>query len=456
MTKKILVIGAGPGGYPAAAKAAALGAEVTLVEKAHPGGVCLNWGCIPSKSLLDAAHRFEVLHDLPALLEPGAEAALSDVAAHLSWAKISARRQALIEKLRGNLMRLFKSLGIDYVQGTARFLSDREAEIETGGGRRTVAFDAAIIAAGTRPFFPKPFDALRAELLDNTSVFGLEKLPGSVAIIGAGAIGAEFSCVFHSFGVQTHLVELQPGVLPGMDPGVGRAVAAAFKKKGINLHLGVSADSVALENGKKLLHLSDGTQLHADEVLVAVGRVAELGELALEKAGLEWDRRGIKVDSRLRTVKPHIYAVGDVNGLALLAHAAEHQGDIAACNALGHSEEYDNELVPGCIYTRPEAACVGLDRERAEKKGHTVKVGRAFFLSSGRALSQDEPDGFVQVVSDEKTGKILGGQIVGHTATELIHIFSVAIRAGLTVPELKKVMFAHPTMSETIKEALSR
>lgn len=456
MTKKILVIGAGPGGYPAAVKAASLGAEVTLVEKGQPGGVCLNCGCIPSKSLLDAAHRFEVLHALPALLEPGAEAALADVNAHLSWQKISTRRQALVEKQRGSLLRLFKTMKINYVQGTASFLSDHEAEIITAEGRVTVQFDSAILAAGTQPFFPKPFDVLRARLLDNSTVFNLPKLPETVAIIGAGAIGAEFSCIFNGLGVKTHLVELKPGVLPGLDAGAGRAVAAAFKKKGINLHLGVSADSVAEQNGKKLIKLSDGTEIAADEILVAVGRVAELGALCLDKVGIEWDRRGVKVDSHLRTSNPKIYAVGDVNGLALLAHAAEYQGDIAAANAMDHDEIYENDLVPGCIYTHPEAASVGLDKEQAEAKGYAVKVGRAFFLSSGRALSQDEPDGFVQVVSDEKSGVILGGQIVGHTATEMIHVFSVALRAGMTVKDLKKVMFAHPTMSETIKEALNR
>ncbi len=456
MADRILVIGAGPGGYPAALKAAALGAEVTLVEKSQPGGVCLNCGCIPSKSLLDAAHRFDILNALPALLEPGAENAVAGVNKLLSWEKISARRHSLLEKQRASLLRMFKSAKINYVQGTARFLTDHEAEIETASGRQTVPFESAIIAVGTHPFFPNPFDAVREHLLDNSSVFELEKLPGSVAIIGAGAIGAEFSCIFNSLGVETHLVELKEAVLPTMDAGVGRAIASSFKKRGINLHLGVSADAVTVDGGKKLIKLSDGSEIAADQILVAVGRVAELGRLGLENVGIDWTRRGIKVDKHLRTAKPNIYAIGDVNGLALLAHAAEYQGDVAARNATGQDEVYDNDLVPGCIYTHPEAASVGLDKEQAEAKGFKVKVSRAFFLSSGRALSQDEPDGFVQVVSDEVTGRVLGGQIVGHTATEMIHVFSVAIHAGMTVNALRKVMFAHPTMSETIKEALHR
>ncbi|MFA6583270.1 MAG: dihydrolipoyl dehydrogenase [Elusimicrobiaceae bacterium] len=454
--KKILVIGAGPGGYNAAVRAAQLGADVTLVEKAQPGGVCLNWGCIPSKSLLDAAHRFDVLNSLPDLLEEGGKEAVDAVMKKASWPKIQARRAAVLEKLRGNLLRLFKATGINYVSGTARFTSANSAEIETASGPQAVSFDSAVIAVGTQPFFPKPFDEQREKLLDNVRVFGLEKLPESVLIIGAGAIGAEFSCIFSSFGVRTHLIELKPAVLPGLDAGASRAVQTAFKKRGINLHLGVSAQALSIEGHKKTVKLSDGTELTADEVLVAVGRTAELGGLGLEKAGLEWDRRGIKVDNFLRTAVPHIYAVGDVNGFALLAHAAEYQGHIAAANALGAAETYDNSLVPSCIYTHPEVASIGFDKEQAEAKGHKVKTGRAFFLSSGRALSQNEPDGFVQTVYDEATGLILGGQLVGHTATELLHIFAVAIRVRMTVSDLEKVMFAHPTMAETIKESLRR
>lgn len=456
MAKKILVIGAGPAGYPAALKARELGCEVTLAERAQVGGVCLNWGCIPSKSFLDAAHRFHTVSHLGGLLNDGSAPALEAVRAAMSWEKIQARRQGVIEKLKGSLKKYFDAKGVKLVNGTASFVSPNEVEIAGPDGNVRVQFDAAIIAAGTRPFFPKPFDAFREKLLDNDRVFSLPRLPKSVIVVGGGVIGAEFSCFFNALGSQVDIVEMLPGLIPGEDDAAVRALQSSFDKRGIKLHLGKTASGVAEEGGLKALTLSDGTVLRAEEILVAAGRVCELAPLKLENAGIAWDRKGVKVDSRLRTSVPHIFAAGDVNGLSLLAHAATMQGEIAAENAAGKDAECDNSLIPRCIYTWPEIASVGLNKKQAESAGRTVRQQRAFFMASGRAMTQDETEGFVQVVSDAATGEILGAQIAGVSATEMIHIFSVAIKAKMTVSDLKGVVFAHPTMSETIHEALLR
>ncbi|MDD2774116.1 MAG: dihydrolipoyl dehydrogenase [Elusimicrobiales bacterium] len=455
--KKILIIGGGPGGYPAALHARELGAEVALAEKSLIGGVCLNWGCIPSKSFLDAAHRFHTVSTLGALLDDSAKDALSGVLAGISWEKIQSRRKGLLDKLRSGLRRTIESKGIRIVEGTASFISDNEAEIKTAAGAVRETFDAAIIAAGTAAFYPPPFDAHKDKLLDNVSVFSLERKPKSVVIIGGGVIGLEFGCFFNALGCEVSIVEMQPALLPGEDEAVSRALAQSFEKRGVKLHLGKTAKSVSFDGGMKTVALSDGTALTAEEVLVAVGRVAELSALNLDKIGVSWDRKGIKVDDRLRVSgKSNIYAVGDVNGLMQLAHAATAQGETAAANIMGADEAYDNSAIPRCVYAWPEAASIGLNKAQAEKAGLTPKTHRAFFLGSGRALTQNETEGFVQAVSDADTGRLLGAQIVGAGASELIHIFAVALSAKMTAAQLRRVIFGHPTMSETIHDALAR
>ncbi|MFA5162803.1 MAG: NAD(P)/FAD-dependent oxidoreductase [Elusimicrobiales bacterium] len=454
MAKKILVIGAGPGGYPAALRARELGAEVVLAEKSLVGGTCLNCGCIPSKSFIDSAHRLYAASQLGMILDGDIP---SRVQAALSWEKVQFRRKTALDKLRFGLRRLIESKGIRLVEGTASFISQNEAEIKTASGALRENFDAAIIAAGTSPFYPKPFDAHKSVLLDNENVFSLQSRPQSVILIGGGVIGLEFGCIFHALCAEVHIVEMLPALLPGEDEAVSRALAASFEKRGIKLHLGVTAAALSVENGMKTVTLSSGVQLQAREVMAAVGRVAELSSLGLDKIGVPWDRRGIKVDGRLRAAgKGNIYAVGDVNGLLLLAHAASAQGELAAENIMGEGGDYDGSLTPRCVYSWPEAASIGISRAEAEKRGIAARSGRAFFAASGRAMTQDETEGFVQIASETGTGRILGAQIVGFGAGELIHIIAVAMRAGLRVKELAALTFGHPSMSETIREAALR
>ena len=306
--KKLFVIGAGPAGYPAALRARELGAEVVLAEKREIGGVCLNWGCVPSKSFLDSAHLFDSL-ELIKQLSSGEFAAKPD------WGKIQERRQSVVSKVKTGLEKLLVSKGVKILRGEAAFISAGEAEIRSSGRTTREKFDSAIIAAGTEAFFPPPFDSSPELTLDNVSVFSLAKLPESVILVGGGAVGVELACFFHALGTKTSIVEMTPSLLPGEDSAVRRSLETSFQKRGINLCLGVSAQKISAENGLKRLTLSDGNEISAEEIVVCAGRTAKLEGLGLEKIGVSWNRKGIRVDETLRTEIPNVFAAGDVNGL---------------------------------------------------------------------------------------------------------------------------------------------
>lgn len=454
MVKKIAVIGGGPGGYPAALKAAALGAEVTLVEKNKLGGVCLNCGCIPSKSLLDAAHRFETARRLPALCEDGAQTDAQNLTGKLSWAKIQARQRAATQKLVQGIAGLLKMRKVRVLTGEASFADEHRLTVKTADGTEEVPFDACIIATGSQAFFPPPFDTAKAFLLDNSSIFDIPRLPKTLTIIGGGVIGCEMAELMNGFGVAVNIVEMQPRLLPPLDEGVARVLTQSFTKRGIKLFTGQTATRVAQENGIKRLTLADGTVLESEEILAAIGRTVDLTGLGLEKLNIPWTRKGVQVNPQTLQLKDNIYAVGDVNGLCLLAHAATRQGEVAAANACGQAAAYHNELVPSAIYTRPEIACVGLTKQQAAAQGIEVKAQRAFLLACGRAQTQDETEGYFELLSDKQTGRLLGANLCGANATEIIHIIAALLTAGLSVETAREIIFAHPTVSELLGEAL--
>jgi dihydrolipoamide dehydrogenase len=455
MSKKIAVIGSGPAGYPAAFRLAGLGADVTVIEKEEIGGVCLNWGCIPSKSYLDSAHRLEILKSLENLTADGSETELEKISKNISWEKIQSRRTQTVSMLKKGLEHAFKLKKINLIKGMASFVSNKEISIKTQGKTIKETFDYFIIACGSESFFPPPFGKYKEKLLDNKSVFSLEKQPHSIIIIGGGVIGVEFACFFSALGVKVDIVEIMPNILPGEDENIVRVIKSSLEKRGISIHLGLKAKDLKISGDRKELVLENGAILKAEHILVAAGRTFGGGGLGLENARVSWDSKGIKVDKDFKAAG-NIYAVGDANGQMMLAHAASAQGVYVANHVMGGETFYDNSLVPKCIYTFPESASVGLDKNRAEKEGRRVKAGRAFFLSNAKAQSTGETEGFVQIISDAENGQILGAQIAGGSATEMIHIFSVAILSEMTAEDFKKVIFAHPTMSETIAQALER
>lgn len=453
---KVIVIGGGPGGYPAALKAASLGVEVTLVEKNKLGGVCLNCGCIPSKSLLDAAHRFETVRTLPALCEDGAETDAQTLAGKLSWPRIQARQKAVTQKLSLGLQSLLRAKRVNVVTGDAYFLNNHEIAVKQTAQEIHLPFDYAVIAAGSQAFYPAPLDAVKDRLYDNSSIFNLPRLPQTLAVIGGGVIGCEFAEMMTAFGVRVHIVEMQDRLLPQEDEAVSRALTQSFTKRGVILHTGVSATAVDFDADTKIITLSNGEKIEAGEVLAAIGRTVDLSALKPENAGIEWTRKGIAVNPQTLLAKDNIYAVGDVNGLLQLAHAAARQGEVAASVICGKEAVYHNDAVPRAIYTRPEIAAVGLTKKQAAEQGLDVKSQKAFLLANGRAMTQGETDGFFEILSDRSTGKILGANLCGTGAAELIHVISTALAANMTVEQLKEVIFAHPTVAEALADALNK
>jgi dihydrolipoamide dehydrogenase len=456
----VVVIGAGPGGEAAAKRLAARGARVTLVEKAELGGLCLNWGCIPTKALLEGGRLLHRVRSAGDRLT-GADAL------RLRWDALQEKKNGIVRSLRASLVQRLAQLKISVLVGEARFQDDHTLTVSGPDGKETnvpsgtkVPFNVAVVATGSRAFFPPPFDGLRDQILDSDRALALAEVPESLLVVGGGAVGCEFACLFHELGARVTLVEKTEGLLPGEDPAVVRTLTQSFDKRGLAVLTNVTVTQARRDNGRWHCVLSDGRAIETSHVLVCVGRRPAGEALDLAKAGVVHDRGRIPVNTFLQTNRPHIYAVGDVNGRSLLAHAAAAQGEVAADHILGEAHPYDGALVPRCLYTWPEVASVGCLPPFPE--GVRLKSKRFFFQGSPKALASDEGEGFIQVYFEEGAegprgeGLLRGAQIIGPHATELIHIFSVALKAGLTADALRRVMFAHPTLSEGIREALSR
>ncbi|MBI4396173.1 MAG: dihydrolipoyl dehydrogenase [Elusimicrobia bacterium] len=450
MKKNIVIIGAGPGGEAAAKRAAKKGAQVTLVEKRDLGGLCLNRGCIPSKTLLEAGRLLKHVRAASSYMD-GHEAA------RVRWEALQKKREAVVTSLRAALTQNLSRLGVRVVSGEARFADERTILVRSQNGEEKLAFDAAVVAAGSEPFFPEPFPSLKDEVLDSDKALELSHVPARLVIVGGGAIGCEFACLYHELGSRVTLVEKMPALLPGEDAAVVRVLRTSFEKRGIQVLTETTVESAARGADGWSCRLSNGTTVAADDLLVCVGRRPAFGGLELERANVRTEKGRVPVNEFMQTSQPRIYAVGDVNGISLLAHAASAQGDAAVDHILGENHPYSNGLVPRCLYTWPEVASVGEWVYSAEAKGTDVRAQRFFFQASAKAMADDETEGFLQVVSEKKEGgRVLGAQIVGPHATELIHIFSVAIQGGFSAEALRNVIFAHPTLSEGVREALSR
>jgi len=439
---RVVVIGAGPGGEAAAKEAARRGAQVTLVEKRELGGVCLNRGCIPSKVLLEGARLLASARGAGACLE----GALS-----IRWDELQKKKNNIVAGLRNALEQHLKKLGVTVLKGAAAF---KDAHAVTVNGEE-IPFDAAILAAGSEPVFPEPLGSFRDGLLDSERALSLPRVPGSLLVIGGGAVGCEFACLFRELGSKVVVVEKTDALLPGEDPAVTRALRAAFEKRGVQVLTGRTVEHLSHEATRWTVRLDDARDVEAEEVLVCAGRRPNAGGLGLEAAGVALERGRAPVNEFMQTSVPHIYVAGDVNGLSLLAHAAAAQAETAVAHLFGEKRPYDNTRVPRCLYTWPEVASVGESAQTAEAKGLGVKARRFFFQGSPKALASNEPEGFIQILSDSG-GRLLGAQIIGPHATEVIHVVAVALKAGMTVEDLRSVIFAHPTLSEGIKEALTR
>lgn len=448
----ILILGGGPGGYSAAFEAARLGADVTLVEKEYLGGTCLNWGCVPTKTILRTAR---IAWDA----RNAAEFGLRLPAADVDEERLLERKEGIVSELRGQIEATAKRLKVDVVYGEGRLTGPKKVRVTTEGTHRDFEPDAIILATGSEVFKLPSIDHSLERVWTSDEATSVLATPDSILIVGGGVIGLEFACAYASFGAEVHVVELTPAVLPGNDRRVQKAAQAALEGMGVVFHLGQAAESIGQFGDKMITTMPGGEIIETDYVLSAVGRKPFSEGMHFAENGIEMDRAAVKVDGLFRTNVGGVYAIGDLIGGMMLAHVADEEGVAAARNAVAElrgepaAETVDYSCVPACVYTFPEIGVVGSSRDSAKDAGLDVVQAVSKFAANGKALGEGEADGFVQVVAEVGTGRIVGCQIVGPHAVEIIHEVALAKRHGLTVRDIAETMHAHPTVSEVVKVA---
>jgi dihydrolipoamide dehydrogenase len=450
MATKVVVIGGGPGGYVAALRASQLGAQVTLVEKQALGGTCLNVGCIPTKALLHTTELYRAV-------QGGAEIGLKAEGLAVDWPALQARRAAVVKRLVTGVGLLLKQAGCRVIAGTARLADSRTVAVALpDGGEARITADRIILAAGSEPVrLPLPgFDLPDVILSDDA--LALPEVPESLLIMGGGVIGVELASVYQALGTKCIIIEMLPQILPTLDAELVNGVRAHLTRLGVEIHTGAKVESCApAPEGVTVQVAAPAGPLSftVKKVLAAVGRRPATRDLGLEAAGVAAERGRITVNEYLETSVPGIYAAGDAIGGTMLAHVAFAEGTVAAENALGAARKIDYKTVPSCIYTQPEAASVGLTEEQAKEAGYKVKVGRFPLAANGKALIEGDEGGFLKIVANERYGEVLGVQILGPRATDLIGEAALALRLEATLDELASTVHPHPTVSEAYAEA---
>ncbi len=444
----VVVIGAGPGGYVAAIRAAQLGSGVVLVEKTLLGGTCLNRGCIPTKALLACA---EVLETIKEADEFGVKVSepVPDLKAMVE------RKDRISEQLRNGIAQLLKANKVEVVKGIASLASPNEVRVAGEEGERVIETEKVIVATGSEPARLPTFDFDQPAILTSTEGLTLTEIPESMIIVGSGVVGSEFATIYSALGTKVTMVELLPRILPTEDERVAQQMKRILGKKGIDIFTETTIDEMLeYRPGGVKAKLSNGEVLEAEKLLVSIGRSLNSTGLGLEEAGVEIGQRGeIVVNERMETKVPGIYAIGDVVGGILLAHVASFEGICAAENAMGISSSMDYGVVPACIFTEPEIASVGLTPAKAEELGIETRIGRFMFGGLGKALAMGKGQGFVQLVVDAATDKVIGCQIMSTHASDLIHELALAIKVGITAEEIGKTVHAHPSLAEAVMEA---
>lgn len=450
---RIAVLGGGPGGYSAAFEAARLGAEVTLVERERLGGTCLNWGCIPTKTILRSAH-------ICADTRHAASYGLIATPATVDVDALRARKEGVVDELVGQIESNAKRLKVEVVIGEGRLCAAKTIEVtQADGSVVTIDADAVLLATGSVPFLLPNIDHTLSRVWTSDEATALGDIPGEIVIIGGGVIGLEFADAYANFGSTVHVVELTPAVLPGNDKRVQREVQKALEALGVVFHLGVSCASVAQSGERVTVTLADGSALEADVVLCAPGRRPNGLGFGFAEAGIEMDRAAVSVDEFYRTNVAGVYAIGDLIGGMMLAHVAEAEGEAAAKNAVAElsgrapTESVNLAFVPAAVYTEPGIGIVGSTRDGAKERGIDCVQVVMKFGGNGKALAEGHSEGFVQIVAESGTGRIVGAQIVGPGAAELIQEISIPMSAGMTVAQVGHSVFGHPTVSEVIKFA---
>lgn len=445
----VLVIGAGPGGYVAAIRAAQLGKTVAVVEKGELGGVCLNVGCIPSKAMIHAAHTYEHTQHTESM-------GITMENVKVDFAKVQEWKSDIVKQLTGGVGSLFKGNKIQVIPGEALFVSENEVRVFHGYDVNRYRFQHCIIATGSRPI-ELPAFPFGKRVMSSTEALSLTELPKSLVVIGGGYIGIELGTVFAKFGTKVTILEGSDQILPGFEPDMPRLVERKLKKLDVTIHTKALAQGMEeTENGVIVTAEVKGEQqkIEAEYVLVTVGRRPNTDELGIRDIGMNMTDRGlIVVDKQGRTSIPNVYAIGDIVAGPALAHKASYEGKVAAEAIAGHPAEVDYKAIPAVVFCDPEIASVGINEKEAKEKGIDYIVGRFPFAANGRALSVNAGEGYVKLIAEKETNLVLGAQIVGPEASNIIAEIGLAIEMGATLEDIELTIHAHPTLGEVTMEA---
>jgi dihydrolipoamide dehydrogenase len=452
MNYDLIIVGSGPGGYVAAIRASQLGMKVGVVEKSELGGICLNWGCIPTKSLLKSGQVFTYVkhaEDYGVIIEGEAKA---------DFGKMVERSRGVADGMSKGIQFLFKKNKIDHIQGFGKLKSNQTIEVTDAEGKvQEITAKNIIIATGARS---KELPNLKQDgkkIIGYREAMTLSKKPESMIVVGSGAIGSEFANFYNAIGTKVTLVEFLPNIVPNEDIDVSKQLGRSFKKAGIKVMVGSSVESVDTSGDlcKVVIKTKKGEENHeAEVVLSAVGVTPNLENIGIEELGIELEKGKVKVDDFYKTNIENVYAIGDIVHGPALAHVASAEGITCVEHIAGlNPDVVDYGNIPACTYTSPEVASVGITEEAAKEAGHEIKVGKFPFTASGKASAAGEKDGFVKLVFEEKTGELIGAHLIGANVTEMIAELVVAKKLETTGHELIKSIHPHPTMSEAIMEA---
>ncbi|MEA3199965.1 MAG: dihydrolipoamide dehydrogenase [Thermoplasmata archaeon] len=448
MSTEVLVIGAGPGGYVAAIRAAQLGKKVLCVEKEKLGGVCLNVGCIPSKALIHAAKEWRALHG------EAAEIGIEVTGARIDFKKTQEWKRGVTNGLTNGIGQLFKANKVEPLFGTATFTGPNAVNVKTANGDITVQFQQCIVATGSRPIQIPGFAFDGQKVIDSTGALDLDIIPKDLVVIGGGFIGLEIGAAYAALGSKVTVVEMMDQLLPGQDPEIVKVVERRLKKDGVSVFTKAKAKGF---DGKDVTFEVDGKEqkVPADKVLVAVGRRPNTDALALDKAGVKVGEKGlIPINDKAQTNVPGIYAIGDITAGPALAHKASKEGLVAAAHIAGDKgAALDYKALPWAVFVEPEIATVGLTEDQARAKGYEPVVAKFPMAALGRAKSTNATEGFVKVVADRKTDLLLGVHVVGAEASNVIGEAALAIEMGATARDLALTIHTHPTFPEALMEA---
>lgn len=448
--RKVVVIGAGPAGYVCGIRLAQLGQDVTVVEKQYWGGTCLNVGCIPSKALIAAGTLLDKIKHAQ-VMGITAQGVDLDVSKLVEW------KTGIVGKLTGGVHGLLKNYGAKVVMGAAKIVDKNTVQVTGGDGDQTIKCDDIVIATGSEPINIPGFTCDEDNVWSSTGALTPKEIPGHLLVIGGGYIGLELGMMYRKLGSEVTVLEGTPGALPGQERDCVKVIERSLKKMGIKLVTESFAQGWTDKAGKKLVTYKGkkGEEtIECDQILSTVGRRPYSEGLGLENAGLTVTKQGfLEVSKQMRTSVPNIYAVGDIAGQPMLAHKGSHEGLVAAAVIAGKNEEYDARCVPAVIFTSPEMSSVGLTEDQCKEKGLNYLTGQFPFAASGRAMTLQETDGFVKIISDAETDEVLGVHMVGPEVTELIAEAALAIEMGATVEDLSRTIHAHPTLPESMMEA---